>query len=578
MADLPRPFGPYLLLKSLGTGGTGDVFLARPRDSDRGIPSPVVIKRLHGQLASQGDFVRRFQHEATLAVAIDSPHVAKVYDAGRVDETFYIAMEYVAGWPVSRLMKDLKDAGGAASIASAVEIVRGALGGLAALHGAKDPTSGRALGIVHRDVAPKNLMLGEDGVTRLIDLGLGKSTLQDWRTSTGVVMGSPGYMAPEQVIAEGVDQRCDLYAAGVVLWEILTLKRYIRRAPIPIMLRAQVKPSFVPPSTHRPDVPAGLDEVCKRALDIDPNRRFQVAEAFIEALDEVVPPRGEDEPVATIVGEMLWGELGQAKTEVTKLLSVVAESPAPAVESVEIFAERPEVGSSSPVGPDGHRVAAAGPGEPPTPTPMHLVTPIGQSYLEPPARGVPAKVVVALMVLTLLIGVGATALVLNVDRGDGAKLEANEVPLEAAPAVVADVKPSIRAVEPKAEPEPAERETETALEIETQPKEKPRRRQRPEAREASEARQAGSARRSAGRIRRTPPPATPPDPPKRPPPKERLNALIDQARVLRKQVAGTPKEKEVLRFIARASQEVGRSEVPTARVAELAAELAALAR
>ena len=136
MADLPRPFGPYVLLKSLGTGGTGDVFLARPDSKQRGIPSPLVIKRLHGQLASQADFVKRFQHEADIAIAIDSTNLPKVYDAGRVDDTFYIAMEYLAGWTVARVIKDLTDAGGSASISSVADVIRGALG--APRHAAPD--------------------------------------------------------------------------------------------------------------------------------------------------------------------------------------------------------------------------------------------------------------------------------------------------------------------------------------------------------------------------------------------------------------------------------------------------------
>ncbi len=422
MADLPRPFGPYTLLKSLGTGGTGDVFLARPQGD---LPSPVVIKRLHGQLASQTEFVKRFHHEAEIAIAIDSPHVAKVYDAGRVEDTFYITMEYLAGWTVARVMKDLLEAGGSASIGSVVDVVRGGLAGLAALHSARHPGTQEALGIIHRDIAPKNLMIGEDGVTRLIDLGLGKSNLQDWRTGTGVVMGSPGYMAPEQVVAEGVDQRSDLFAMGIVLWEFLTLKRFIKRAPIPIMLRAQVKPIFTPPSQHRSDIPAALDAICEKALKIDPSQRFQTAAELIAALDEAVPAREEEAPLATIVGEMLFGELAQSKTEVTKLLSV---TPADRVQAIEII--------SVPV--------AAAPT--PTPTPMALATPVYSSYSVPPprARGVPLWGVLALMTLTLLVGLGGGAILLG-DRGAQPLAARRAEPTSAV---------AVPAIEPVVQPEP----------------------------------------------------------------------------------------------------------------------------
>jgi serine/threonine-protein kinase len=513
VADLPRPFGSYVLLKSLGTGGTGDVFLARPEG--KALPSPVVIKRLHAQLASQADFVKRFQHEAELAVAIESRHVARVFDVGRVEDTFYIAMEYVAGWTVARVIKDLTEAGGSASIASAADVIRGGLSGLAALHGAKHPETGQSLGIIHRDIAPKNLMIGEDGVTRLIDLGLGKSNLSDWRTGTGVVMGSPGYMAPEQVLAEGVDQKSDLYAMGIVLWELLTLKRYIKRAPVPIMLRTQVKPTYSAPSLHRSDVPAALDAICAKALDIAPERRFQSAAEFLAALDDAVPPREEEEPLATIVGSMLWGELGQAKTEVTRLLSVVPSDP------IAREAQRVEV------------VAAA------DPTPMVFPTPMPMTHA-PPARGVPVRAVVVLMGLTLLIGLGIGGVVLR-DR---------------TPAIVA--KP-LEVVDP---PPPAPIPAAVPQPIEATP--------------PSEARPPKPLKRVVKAAERSEPAPRPKaiDPP---PPvasdRERILAVMTRARALRARAAGSPTEREVTALLGKAAQEASASEVNASVLLELEAAL-----
>jgi serine/threonine-protein kinase len=565
VADLPRPFGSYVLLKALGTGGTGDVFLARPQDQSRNVPSPVVIKRLHGQLAEQDDFVKRFQHEAKIAVAISSPHIARVFDVGRVDDTFYIAMEYVAGWTIARIIQDLKDAGGQATLSSVVDVIRGALLGLSALHTAKDPETGQALGTIHRDIAPKNLMLGEDGVTRLIDLGLGKSSIQDWRTSTGVVMGSPGYMAPEQVVAEGVDQRCDLYSVGIVLWEFLTLKRYIKRGPVPIMLRAQVSPTFRPPSESRPDVPRALDEICRKALEIDPGRRFQTAAELIAALDATIEPREEEAPLATIVGDMLWGELGQSKTEVTKLLSVVASAPGPAVSSVEVFAER-----SEPI----ERVAAFDPssgpsridtpsdvlvrpvrGDAPTPTPIQYATPLQNSYFPPPAeKGVPVKAVVLLMVLTLGVGLGGGALLLR-SSAEPSVVRSVEV---RPPPIVAKTEPPVAIVAPKQDPVPPEPKpsfspTDGKTGAKATPKQK-------------------------AKVATAPPP-----PPEVDPPggadrsdKDRLTAVIQRARSLAKRVAGTDREAAVNSLINKASTEIGASEINPATVRTIEQQLADL--
>jgi serine/threonine protein kinase len=319
-SKLPMPFGAYALLKSLGQGAMGDIHLARPYNVRRGIPTPIVIKRLHGELASNPDFVRRFKHEAEIAVSVDSPHVAKVYDVGAVGETLYITMEYVNGWPVSKFIEAVIASGHHANISAIVDLIAGGLRGLTALHEAKDVRTGQPLGVVHRDISPKNLMVGEDGAMRLIDLGLGKSNVQDWKTRTGVVMGSVGYMPPEQVTAEKIDHRADLYAMGAVLFELLALRHYIARGPIPIMLRRSVEPTFEPPSRFRPDVPRGLDEVLQKALELDPNQRFQSAAEFLTAIRAVVPERKSAGGMITLISELFATSLPERKGELSQLL------------------------------------------------------------------------------------------------------------------------------------------------------------------------------------------------------------------------------------------------------------------
>lgn len=314
------PFGAYALLKSLGQGAMGDIHLARPYNVRRGIPTPIVIKRLHGELASNPDFVRRFKHEAEIAVSVDSPHVAKVYDVGAVGETLYITMEYVNGWPVSKFIEAVIASGHHANISAIVDLIAGGLRGLTALHEAKDVRTGQPLGVVHRDISPKNLMVGEDGAMRLIDLGLGKSNVQDWKTRTGVVMGSVGYMPPEQVTAEKIDHRADLYAMGAVLFELLALRHYIARGPIPVMLRRSVEPTFEPPSRFRPDVPRGLDEVLQKALELDPNQRFQSAAEFLTAIRAVVPERKSAGGMITLISELFATSLPERKGELSQLL------------------------------------------------------------------------------------------------------------------------------------------------------------------------------------------------------------------------------------------------------------------
>lgn len=433
---LPRPFGPYLLLKRLGQGAMGDAHLARPLDPHRGIPSPVVVKRLHGELASNATFVQRFKHEAEIAVNVDTPHVAKVYDAGAVGETLYIAMEYVQGWPLSKFLEEVIGSKRHATVGSVVDLIVGGLDGLHALHTAVD-RGGRPLGVVHRDISPKNLMVGEDGRMRIIDLGLGKSNVQDWKTRTGVVMGSVGYMPPEQVRGQRVDARADLYAMGVVLFEMLTLRSFIRRGPVPTMLSASLAPELRAPSSLRPDLPKSLDPVVLRALDARPESRWATAAEFRDALRRAWPEAKSAGGMLSLIDELFGlGELAQRQAEIDALLAQPAPSQGPDDDRTVVFVERTGVGPvrrMGPVGPADERTAVArtravespfaatavrGAGRPTTEPGVvaALAPPVSAvSGLPLPRRGVPVSVMVAGMAGMLVLGVALGQLVLRRD-------------------------------------------------------------------------------------------------------------------------------------------------------------------
>jgi serine/threonine protein kinase len=312
-----EPFGRYVLLKRLGSGAMGDVHLARPLEGQT--PSPVVVKRLHGRLTSDPNIVRRFHHEAQLAAYVESPYVAKVFDVGAVGDVLYIAMEYIAGWPLVRVIEDLTLRGELPQITAAIRLIEGAVAGLAALHRSVHPETNAPLEIVHRDVAPKNIMVGEDGKTRIIDLGIGRSSARAWKTRTGLLVGTPGYMPPEQVFGDAIDHRADIYAAGVVIFELLTLRSYIERGPLGQMLQASrvVKPRA--PSSIRSDVPRALDAVVMKAVALSPDDRFSSAAELFSALREAVPVSGTLDG-KMLVADLLWNELTAKQTEVSALL------------------------------------------------------------------------------------------------------------------------------------------------------------------------------------------------------------------------------------------------------------------
>ncbi|MBI4815833.1 MAG: protein kinase [Deltaproteobacteria bacterium] len=345
MAEQGNVFGFYVLLRSLGSGGMGEVSLAKPLAENCGIPTPVVVKRLHSELATHEHFVRRFEHEAKIAAAISHSNVAKVYDAGRVDDTLYLTMQYIEGWSVAKVLEHLNARQQHVSIRSIADVVIGVLRGTGSLHNAKDE-QGVSLAIVHRDICPKNVMLDHNREPCLIDFGLGKSKYQDWKTRTGTVMGTPGYMAPEQVLAEQVDHRTDLYACGIILWELLALRPYIDRGPLSEMLRKSALPEPRPLSAIRPGTSAELEAVALKALAREAPDRFNSAEEFIEALDKTVPQKEELPTIVDLIGTSFQTDLDTLRGETTRLIqntkprfgTTKAIKPPP-----ETFAVRPDV-------------------------------------------------------------------------------------------------------------------------------------------------------------------------------------------------------------------------------------------
>lgn len=341
MSRLPRRFGRYVLLEQLGHGGMGTVYLARPVDRDAGLPTFVVLKVLHTDLTNDDLFVRRFRHEAEIATRIDSPHVVKVYESGRVGEELYFAMEQVVGFNLADMLGDNIRTKQDTPISFVRLLVRGALAGLDALHSAVDENN-TPLEFVHRDLSPKNVMIGPNLNIYLIDLGIGKSAAQDWKTKTGIVLGTVGYMSPEQVMGKPLDLRSDLYAFAIVVFELLTLTRYIERGPAAQALRASVAPRYRAPSSLRPGLPAAIDRVLERALAHAPEHRYQSARELEAALLKALPVADTRTEEAELRGirEMIDDALSEVEPKTQfGLIEAELETEDPA-QSTEIFATR----------------------------------------------------------------------------------------------------------------------------------------------------------------------------------------------------------------------------------------------
>jgi hypothetical protein len=254
-----------------------------------GFVRTVAIKRLHPHLAEEPDFVSMMIDEARLAARVQHPNVAQTLDVVTEDGELLVVMEYVAGESLARLLRveSSRQRHVPFSISSAV--ISGALQGLHAAHEARSD-QGEPLGIVHRDVSPHNVLVGVDGMPRVIDFGVAKAVGRLQTTRAGVVKGKVPYMAPEHLAGAETTRMADIYAAGVVLWETLTGRR-LHRAEDDAMLLAQVLAGATErPSRYVGGVPPALDAVVMRALAHDPADRFQTAREFSDALVRAMPP------------------------------------------------------------------------------------------------------------------------------------------------------------------------------------------------------------------------------------------------------------------------------------------------
>jgi eukaryotic-like serine/threonine-protein kinase len=280
--------GRYMLYGALASGGMATVHLGR-LIGPAGFSRTVAIKRLHEQFARDPHFVSGLLDEARLSARIGHPNVVPTLDVVATDDQLLLVMEYVQGESLSRLLRASKERGDRVPLRIAIGIMAGALHGLHAAHEAKSE-KGEALHIVHRDVSPQNIIVGVDGVARVLDFGVAKAVgrLQD--TLTGQLKGKLSYMAPEQISSAPIDRRTDVFAASIVLWEVLTLQRLFARESEAATMGDLLFSAIEPPSKYSPDLSPELDAVVMRGLSRDPAQRFPTAREMAVALEDLVPP------------------------------------------------------------------------------------------------------------------------------------------------------------------------------------------------------------------------------------------------------------------------------------------------
>ncbi|WP_434381438.1 protein kinase domain-containing protein [Melittangium boletus] len=279
----PQILGKYQLIKKLATGGMAEVWLARQRGIE-GFAKNVVVKRILPHLAEDREFVEMFRNEALIAAKFNHPSIAQVYEFGEANGTYYIAMEYIHGEDLGRVLRKAFNAGGWIAQPLAIRIVAAACEGLYYAHTRTDD-SGRPLKVVHRDISPQNILVSFDGSVKLVDFGIAKAADQASMTKSGAIKGKFAYMAPEQAAGKALDHRADIFAIGLVLYEMLTSERPLKRDMELATLQAALECNIPPPSQVA-DVPRELDAVVMRALAKAADDRYRDARQLQTALEE----------------------------------------------------------------------------------------------------------------------------------------------------------------------------------------------------------------------------------------------------------------------------------------------------
>ncbi len=292
--DLPASFriGRYSVIRRLGSGGMADVYLARAQ-GEAGFERLVALKVILEDMASNPKFVNHFLDEARLASNLSHPNVIAITDLGQEDGKYVIAMEYVDGADLERLMHSVARRKVQVPIGVALAIVRHICDGLHYAHVAVDGR-GQALHLVHRDVKSANVFVARTGAVKVGDFGIAKATgpTRQVRTEVGEIKGTAAYMSPEQRVGQDVDRRADIYAVGAICYELVTGRVINLDFAMLAHLGRDGWPHLPPPSKVRPELPPELDAIVFRAMAFEPDSRFSTCEELELALAAVVERHG----------------------------------------------------------------------------------------------------------------------------------------------------------------------------------------------------------------------------------------------------------------------------------------------
>jgi len=287
-----QQLGKYQLVRKLAVGGMAEVYLAKAA-GPMGFEKTLVLKRILPNLAADPHFVEMFLAEAKLAARLNHPNIAQIFDFGEAEGSFFIAMEHVDGPNLRSLSRRATERGAALPVGLCAKIVSYACEGLAYAHDFVDPQTGTPLSLIHRDVSPDNVLLSRNGAVKVVDFGIAKAAGQQHQTKAGILRGKISYMPPEQIQGKEIDRRADIYALGVVLYELITgCKPFDARTEVTI-IQAILYEQMIPVVARRPDIPEVVGRILQRALAKDPDARYGNCRDFQAELERFIVGTGE---------------------------------------------------------------------------------------------------------------------------------------------------------------------------------------------------------------------------------------------------------------------------------------------
>ncbi|MGC8763994.1 MAG: TonB family protein, partial [Acidobacteriota bacterium] len=317
------PFGNYLLIDKIAVGGMAELFKARQNGLE-GFKRIVAIKRILPHLAANQEFVTMFTDEAKLAAQLNHPNIGHIYDLGKLEDSYFIAMEYVDGRDLRTILKELDSRQAKMPLRVAVYIAQKVCAALHYAHTAKD-VDGKPMDLVHRDVSPQNIILSTTGEVKLVDFGIAKAASKASHTQSGALKGKLLYMSPEQAWGKTINHQADIFALGSVLWEMLTGRKLFYGDSEMSILEKVREAKVEPPRKYREEIPEELERIVLKALEKDLGARYATCQALQADLERFAYEEWETLPSAYDAAAFLNGFFPEVYTR--EILGTLKKEP-----------------------------------------------------------------------------------------------------------------------------------------------------------------------------------------------------------------------------------------------------------